>query len=90
MPPENDKYEEMKDHDILVRTAYATDLIQLHLKELNGTVKNHETRIVVTEDCIEDRKRFGDDNRKLIIAVWGTMIAGISALATMLAKHVGL
>jgi len=75
------KYANMPDHDILVIVANATDEHSRHLVQLNGSIANHEKRIMKTEIQreVEEEMGYCPPSRKKRAAE-GSMYGGVGAL----------
>lgn len=71
---------EMPDRDLLEYTARTTYLINEHLEEINGSIKDHEERI----DDLENEQ---GTNRKVVSAISaGVALAVTGIFATILRK----
>ena len=53
------KYDGKSDHDILVIVADSTDRQERHLERINGTLRNHEKRIMKQEIRREVEEELG-------------------------------
>jgi predicted ATP-dependent protease len=58
------------------------------LKEMHAILDKQVDRETKIEESLRDRKKFGDDNRKMIIALWSLLITAITALAYFVWNHV--
>lgn len=75
------KYAGMPDHDILIVVAEATDRQEKHLAGINGTLQNHEKRLMKAELRREVEEETGfklPSKRKKFIE--GSMHGGAGAL----------
>ena len=77
----NSKYGKMNDHDLLVIVAETSDRQEQHLSRLNGTLSNHEKRLMKIELRREIEENLGikPPSRKKKMAE-GSMYGGLGAL----------
>lgn len=80
----------MDDSELLGRIDERTILthehiikIENHLKELNGKVNENCTNIALLE-------KKAQNNRNLIVAIIGSVLAFITGMVTVLVRHIGL
>ena len=68
------------------------DLVDIkeHARVANVLVSEHEKRLTTVEVTLLERVRFGDTNRKMIVGMWGLVVAGLGAIITILIRHVGV
>lgn len=71
----------MNDHDLLVIVAETTDRQEKHLEKINGTVSNHEKRLMKMElrREVEEETGYKPTSRKKK-AAQGSMYGGLGAL----------
>lgn len=75
------KYREMTDHDLLVIVVETSDRQEKHLERINGTVANHEKRLMKQELQREIEEETGVkplSKRKKVAE--GSMYGGLGAL----------
>ena len=77
----NSKYGSMNDHDLLVIISETTDRQEKHLERINGTVTNHEKRLMKMElrREVEEETGFKPTSKKKK-AMEGGMYGGGGAL----------
>jgi hypothetical protein len=79
---------ELKLVEILANNSEVAKTTAQTLKEMHALLDKQVANDLIIDQRFQARERYGKDNRKMIIGLWGLVITGLTALAYFVWRNV--